>query len=1277
MIPGSLGHATIRKTRGLHWHNSHSNNIEQSMWLDGSSQYLTRTPSAGNRTRWTLAWWFKLNKVATDMTFFSANSGTNDFFIRMDGTSNQNLTVMDDNASLNVRTTAMQRDAAWYHCIVSLDTNETDEYNRIHIYINGEKKALSTGSAAYPSSGGETYWNNNQANEIGRRSRTTSSYLDAYMAQVVFLNGDSIQNGDCAVSDFLDTWPFGDNGSQFVPKKTSDLTTLATNAGGNSFCLDFADSSAFGNDTSSNNNDFSDAGSPTATNQSSDTPSLAYPKVHEIGTPGGHSAANYTMTSGSNRMVYSGSNQGYFGLTSTQIIQTDDPKIYWEYYLESGSVSPGSGGRTAVGLVAPSFDVSNASGLVGAAGNNPSNVRGVIYDNGSQGSTTADTLVPVGGYGMIAYEPSTGKMWFGLNGTWNNGAQAASTTLNTAGHDHQTTPQDFAFFLAAARSTDITVLNFGDNPTFSGNVTAGTETDENGEGLFKYAVPSGFLAPNSKNLSGPEYQGVDYFNTEIYEGTNGVQKVGDYVPFTDVYDVSNSVIFDDGSSAFLSRTPSGAGNKRTWTWSVWVKRSAVGTEQELLFCGPSSTDLFQSQFHTDDTLIIEDYDGSTQLQRTTNRTFKDTSQWIHLVFVFDTTQSAAADRFKLYVNGQQETSFASSTNPSLNYEGRINAATETTIGKKLYVSPTTKHLDGYMAENVFIDGTALTPSSFGQTDTSTNRWIPKDVSGLTFGTNGWYLDMAIAPGTGNGAGNDVSGNNNDFTESGFAAGDQTTDTPSNNKAVLDTLTVRGTISEGGLKTVATGNEYQWAMSTLPIPKSGKWVFEAQSSNIDGSSRYGYIGIAQRGAAVVNSGTNYQYGINLGNGEIVTNNRVITDIGAGPTTSVMRIEYDADIDQIKIYDDNSLIHTGHTNLTGHSELHFFVAPYASGTDFTVKFTDFTHTPTTGFKALIQDNLDGTDDKITAFAWIKNRDATDSHILVDRVRGVNKVMHTDVTDAETTEVNTIQRFLQRGVQVGNDVQVNTADEGYVLWQWLLGTSASTGSTTSPAGTIASTSLVTAADHFSIVTYTGNQTSGATFGHGLSGAPEMVIVKERDPGGNNWMVGHDAMGWGKYLAWDTDASPVTSSARWNDTAPSSTLVTLGNDTGINATGATYVAYCFRSVPGVCKVDSYHGNGLANGPYVQCGFKPAWVMTKNINDTEHWIIQDNVRQPNNQNDEYLSPSQNIAAATGLYVDFLADGFKLRSTSNMTNGGSGDEMIYLAMAEVAGQDSYPPIYGV
>ena len=424
----------------------------------------------------------------------------------------------------------------------------------VQLYVNGVENNVTVtfGPSAGALSTMDSF-GNAATHAIGKRSAASDRFSNTYQTQCTLLVGQSIQNGDVAVTDFLDAFTYGTNGSQFAPKKDSNVAALASTAGGNSFCLDFADSADLGNDISSNANDFTPT-SMSSTNQSTNTPSLVYPKISNIGTPSGDTAANYTMGLGSNRMVYSGANQGYKGLLSTQLIQPDDSPIYWEYYLESGSVGGASGGRTSVGLCVPHFNVGNANAFAGAGGNNPSNLRGVIYDNGSQGSTTGSTLIGVGDIQNLAYEPSTGKIWFGVNGTWNNGSEAASTTLNPSGHDYQATVQDYVFFISASRSTDIGVMNFGDNPTMSGNITAGGNADENGYGNFKYAVPSGFLAPNSANLTAPDYQGIDYFAPTLYEGNGTGQRVGDFVPFTDAFNVANSAMFQHDEVRALSRT---------------------------------------------------------------------------------------------------------------------------------------------------------------------------------------------------------------------------------------------------------------------------------------------------------------------------------------------------------------------------------------------------------------------------------------------------------------------------------------------------------------------------------------------------------------------------------------------------------------------------------------------------------------------------------------------------------------------------------------------------
>jgi|TARA_R100000093_G_scaffold68317_1_gene39889 hypothetical protein len=457
--------------------------IPKSIWLDGSADYLTRTPgSAGDRTRWTLAWWFQLNAIATDMTFFSANDGTNDFYIRMDGTSNQNMTIVDNNASMNVNTTAMQRDTAWYHCIISYDSNESSESDRIKIYINGVVQALDTPGDAYPSSGGETYWNNAQANEIGRRSRTSSSYANAYMAQICFLNGDSIQNGDVAVTDFLDSFTFGTNGSEFSPKSDSDITSLASTAGGTSFMLSFDDSSDLGNDESSNNNDFS-LSSIASGNQSTNTPSKMYPTINYID----HSDDTLPTLSAGN-LTSAGPGAERACMRVTLGIPTTG-KWYWEAnwdsvasarvgFAESSSFLDATCGGTAL-----SWGMQN---------------DGKVVNDDTEGSalfswSTNDRIA-------MAYDADNSKFWFGRI------ASGATTVTWASSGD-------------PAGGTNATVTSVPSNITPALDTNTGTVSLKFPSSTWNLAsVPSGFGEITSSEFTAPTYQGIDYFNTVLYTG---------------------------------------------------------------------------------------------------------------------------------------------------------------------------------------------------------------------------------------------------------------------------------------------------------------------------------------------------------------------------------------------------------------------------------------------------------------------------------------------------------------------------------------------------------------------------------------------------------------------------------------------------------------------------------------------------------------------------------------------------------------------------------------
>ena len=300
--------------------------------------------------------------------------------------------------------------------------------------------------------------------------------------------------------------------------------------------------------------------------------------------------------------------------------------------------------------------------------------------------------------------------------------------------------------------------------------------------------------------------------------------------------IDQSLRFEDGDSAYLSRTPSSAGNLRTFTWSGWVKRGNLGLQEELFVSDFNSAYAgFHFQFDSNDRLYVYQLTTTTsQIVLITNAVFRDTSNWYHIVLAVDTTDSTADDRVKLYVNGSQITSFSSRTNPSLNLDTYVNS---TSYAHYVGTGRTANEglrgfFDGYMAEVNFIDGTALTPTSFGETKNGV--WIPKAISGLTYGTNGFRLTFADSSDIGNNA--NSSDGTNDYTPSNLDSTDVVLDSPTNNFAVLNPLVVSNntndnTFKEGNLEGTTGNNAGGNITGSIAIPSSGKWYFEFRPMDI--------------------------------------------------------------------------------------------------------------------------------------------------------------------------------------------------------------------------------------------------------------------------------------------------------------------------------------------------------------------------------------------------------------------------------------------------------------
>ena len=302
------------------------------------------------------------------------------------------------------------------------------------------------------------------------------------------------------------------------------------------------------------------------------------------------------------------------------------------------------------------------------------------------------------------------------------------------------------------------------------------------------------------------------------------------------FTIGQSIRFNDDDSAQMSRTPSSSStSQRAFSISMWVKRGNLTSGNRGIISWEGANDNNELRLYfDDDALIWSYYPASNVANITTNRLFRDTSAWYNILVVSDTENAVSSERWKMYINGQRETSFSSSTFPSQNTDIALFSSTSyaTRIGKAR--SSSTSTFDGYLAEIVVIDGQALDPSSFGEVNDS-GIWVPKSVSGLTFGTNGFHIDGRDS----SDLGDDESGNGNDFTTSGLASHDQMADSPTNNHAVMNPLdthtTPNWTLSNGNLDVVWSGANYVNSLfSTLSMPSTGKWYFEIEFDAESGS-----------------------------------------------------------------------------------------------------------------------------------------------------------------------------------------------------------------------------------------------------------------------------------------------------------------------------------------------------------------------------------------------------------------------------------------------------------
>ena len=333
-------------------------------------------------------------------------------------------------------------------------------------------------------------------------------------------------------------------------------------------------------------------------------------------------------------------------------------------------------------------------------------------------------------------------------------------------------------------------------------------------------------------------------------------------------------------------------------------------------------------------------------------------------------------------------------------------------------------------------------------------------------------------------------------------------------------------------------------------------------------------------------------------------------------------------------------------------------YTTIDDPSAHFQVKTYTGTSGIHDV---TLDGNSDMQPDFVWFKNRDVGYVHQLYDSSRGVTKALYANGTNAETTITNGLTQFQTDGFRVTSAAAVN--ENSMVCWNW----KANAGSTSSNTdGTITSTVQANQDAGFSIITYTGTG-GGETFGHGLGVAPDMWIVKRRS-GTGSWAVGfNDANilgGTSKYLILQGTGATSTYNNFWGSSPASSTVMRIAGDSTIGGSGSTYVAYAFAEKQGYSKFGKYIGNGSTNNTFVYTGFRPACVIIKCLFAASNWRIFDHKRLGYNPSNEKLYPNLANAESTATEIDFLSNGFKIRSSDTDVGNNDAGGYIYMAWAE-------------
>jgi len=762
------------------------------------------------------------------------------------------------------------------------------------------------------------------------------------------------------------------------------------------------------------------------------------------------------------------------------------------------------------------------------------------------------------------------------------------------------------------------------------------------------------------------------------------------------YEIAQSIRFDKTTSSKLQQTqvtPDG----NSWTISFWLKRGKIDAS-EMWFINGGNGNPDYIRFETSEKIRFRIF--SRGIDNTTTAVFRDPSAWYHFVANYNASTGA-------YNLWQNNVSLISGTGSA----GATDFNKASTLFTLMAAGNSVAFTDGYLSEVVKQDNIVSDPTAFGEYNDD-GVWVPIDVSGLTFGSNGFYVTGANSADLGA----DYSGNGNDFTSSGLTSDDQVADTPTDNYSTANPLSQLGTspcastFSDGNLTiALATGSNHSGFRSTIAVDASDDTYMEITYNTHTGAGLE--LGIvspnvwASNGyVSSINSsypGDAYGYrndGQKMADGSISAYGDSFT---AGDVIG-MRLNAGA----LYFYKNGTIQNSGTALKTGLTGTWNFGASHRNNTGGTENITlnfgqsTFDNLPTgsagwstsnlptpaikdgsayfaaetySGNGSTQEINFSGNSTFQPDMVILKERNGTRVWTLYDIIRGATNYLQPSQPDAESSNASSLSSFDADGFTLGSAPFVNNSGNTYISYSFL----ASNTTASNTDGDIASTVSVSATAGISIINFTGNGSSGQTVGHGLGVTPTTVLIKPVT-GSDNWLINN----------WAAGVTPFSEKFKWNANeaasstgtsqvyAANSTTFTVGSDPNVNGSGTEYFAVAFVEVPGFLRLTSYQGNGSSDGPFISLGHKSRHFWIKEESSADDWVVYDTARDTFNVTGQVLRWDSLAAEFDGRGgsrdVDVLSNGLKIR-TSNATINGSGVTYVVASWGDPFGGAGVAP----